>query len=249
MYRVEIILLSFLLPVVSVGQNPPPKPLPPRTTSPTTTVTVTADVPKDELEKERRVDEALKKGRDAYAAQRYQEALPYFLSAVQLAERLRENKSRYLEQGLKYVGDCYRELHRYQEAETAYIRRSEVQKDWPGTLDGSYAANFLYLAVVQMLQQNWEKAEEYCSKSIATYEQAIQHFKRSDEYDESDIVANDDRREESEVLYYLAIIYANEGKDEKALATREKGYTLGEKFHATPESLLSRMRTLGRLIK
>ena len=229
---VPIAACLVLLSAAAHGQESQNKSQSSTNTSPVPTVTVRVPS-KDELgeaQQERQFNDLMDKEKSAYGGRRYEEALPNFLLAAKLAENLRENRDRYLGDALKYEGHCYRDMQRYQEAESAYLRRADALKVWPGTLDSEYAGNFLYLSVAQILNQDWKKAEEYCSKSVAAYEAAIEHFKELDDYQASDIVANDDRFQESRALFYQAAIYANEERTDLAVTTFEKAYDLNEKF-------------------
>lgn len=215
-----------------------------KATSPST-VTVTAGAPKgeeineDEIYSDTEYQSALKKGQDAYSQKKYQEAVSSLTLAAKRAEKMKvlRNQSKALSSVLGYLGDSYAGLGMYPEAEDTYLKRSSALLEWGGEYESSYAGNFLRLAILHIVQKDWRKAEEYCLRSVETYDKAIQHFKDSDEYKESDIVANDDRGAKAYAMSWLAFAYWKEGKTDQALVTLGDAYRLGTKFHAKDDVL------------
>jgi tetratricopeptide (TPR) repeat protein len=210
-----------------------------RVTTPKTTATVTAGVPKEELDKEARFKDLIGEGIRLYDEGKYEEARPHFRSAAEFTEQLHDKDAKYhsLDDALRYLGQSFIMLKQYQDAEAIYSRRLAAQKEYL-QFDSATAGSLQVLGELEALQNHWNHAEDYYKQSAAYLDECIQHFKHSDSYDPQDIVANNDRTQKSGLLMYLAAAYAREGKRQDAVATNEQAYSLGEKFHAQPALLL-----------
>jgi tetratricopeptide (TPR) repeat protein len=201
------------------------------------TIVVGAGLTKEEMEEfkaEEPIQTALQDARKAYQQQDYDVALNKYRSIVEMAEPLKseESRNKYLSIGYGGIGDCYLAFQRFAEAEGIYQKRFDYLKVWPGVMDSDYALNYESIGLVRMSQQEWKKAEEPLQQAISTFDQQIAHFKKSDEYTDQDIIANDDRTSQDMALSLLAVVFYREQRYADALMLLERAYNQAYEFHA-----------------
>lgn len=206
------------------------------------TVVVGAKPTKEEIEEynaEGPIETALDKASKTYARGDIENALIQYQSVVRMAEPLKyqETRGKYLSTAYGRIGDCYFKFKRYQEAERIYQQRFEYLRIWPGILDSEYAQNYESIALVKIVQEQWHEAEGPLQQAISLLNQQIDHFKKSDDYDEQDVVANDVRGSQDTALNLLAVVCYHEGRYPDALTLLERAYLQGEKFHAPQATL------------
>jgi tetratricopeptide (TPR) repeat protein len=204
-----------------------------------TSGTVQAGISKEELKIEGHFDEILESARHALSEKDFAKVIVQAESALDLARQIRDPYQKYkaMDNALDCLGSSYIGMHKFQQAEAVYKRRLEVKRKYE-EFESSIAGNLQMLGMLEAAQVHWEAAESFYSQSNKYLDDCIQHFKKSDDYDPQDIVANDDRRQKSQLLFYLAVAYSHEGKFGEALRSCDEAYLLGEKFHAKPASLI-----------
>ncbi len=201
--------------------------------------TVHAGISKEELKIEGHFDEILESARRALAEKDFAKAIVEAESALDFARQIRDQYQKYkaMDNALDCLGNSYIGMQNLQQAEAVYKRRLEVKRDYE-EFESSIAGNLQILGMLEAAQGHWESAESFYSQSNKYLDDCIQHFKKSDDYKPQDIVANDDRRQKSQLLLYIAFVYSHEGKYGEALKSCDDAYLLGEKFHAKPAFLI-----------
>jgi tetratricopeptide (TPR) repeat protein len=202
--------------------------------------TVSAGIPKAELDREAELKRVMDEGREAYRERKYDQALSRFQEALELTKHLdSKNGGNVLlfttSDALAQIGYCNIQLHQLEKAETNFTTLLEFRKQ-NLRYDSSVGGAFENLAVVEAMQNNLSGAEDRLKQAIAYMDECINHFKRSDAYDPQDIVANDDRKFKARLQMELANVYANRGKFDEAFSAYEEAFQIGDKFKAEPTS-------------
>jgi tetratricopeptide (TPR) repeat protein len=198
---------------------------------------VSANIPKQELEKESQVKSLLGLGTTDYKGGMYEKAVGELQQALDLSSTLngadQENaRFLYTTEALEYLGNSYLELKRYQDAETTYQRWITFAEQ-AEPFESSTATAFVLLASVHGNRSEWDKAMQDLAQGIALLDRCIDHFKKSDEYDSQDVVANDVRRQKAKLLAYLGNLYANRGETGQALSSYQAALEICQKFRAS----------------
>ena len=220
------------------AQEAPPKKKP--RASIHNSVVVSAGLSKKELAKEEHVRRILDQGQSALAHREFQAALSHFLSAADLAGELTDRKGGFRSEALRNAARCYAQLGRLDEAEQTYLRLGEALLEWGGPFESSIGHNYLDLAALRMQRGDWAKAKHYTLEAIKTYDASVEHFAKPDPNE--DFIAWNVRRSKVTGLYYLAVIYTRQAKEDLALTTLEEAYNLGTEYQA-------RREVLGRIIR
>ena len=229
------VLIGFLgLPYVQGTQTP-------KKNSPSlqaTNATAHAGISKEELRREARFNEILKGARQALRKKDFVKAIRLAQSAIDFAPQIQDQyqRNRATDDALDCLGKSYIGLREFKEAESVYQQRLGVERKYE-KFDSSIAGNLQMLGMIEGVQGRWASAESFYLQSSKYLDDCIQHFKKSDDYDPQDIVANNIRLQKSELLFYLAVAYSHEGKFDDALKSCDEAYHLGKKFHAPPPSL------------
>jgi len=200
-----------------------------------TAVTVSAGLSKEELAKEKEIEETLKQGDEALARKDFHAALKVFLFVAERAQELQERKGAIRTNALRKAARCYTELNQDAEAEKTYEHLGVALLEWGGPLESSIGHNYLDLAALRMRREDWAGAEAFAQKAIKSYDLSIEHFAPTDE---PSFIATNVRRSKTTGLYYLAVIQARQRKHALALATLEQAYVLGEKYGARWDILM-----------
>jgi tetratricopeptide (TPR) repeat protein len=242
--RILTALLLFLLPVLRGARQTTTFTQLAKTTAQTekspphaqTAVTVSAGIPKEELEKEEEIQGILQKGRDAFARKDYKGAIASFQEAVERSTQLAEKrrKGEFQQDALEYVARCQRELGELDAAELTLLRRSDVLIEWGGPSESAVGHNFLSLASLQLQLRKWQNAENYARRAIAAYDRGITQFRKPGTRDEDDFLTANITRSKVSGLYVLGITLAAQGRFAEALRIWGEGYELGERFEAKP---------------
>lgn len=211
---------------------------------------VHAGISKEELKKEARMDELLEDAKQALVEKDYPKAINRAESALDFAPQIQDGYRRHqaMDDALDYLGKSYIYVRKFQQAERTYQRRLAVERTYE-TFESSIAGNLQMLGMIEGAQGRWESAVSFYLKSSRYLDDCIRHYKKSDDYDPQDIVANDQRRQKSELLFYLAAAYSHEGKMGEALESCDEAYLLGKKFHAKPASLIQIVEAAISLLK
>ncbi|HET9178701.1 MAG TPA: hypothetical protein VFQ24_10140 [Terriglobia bacterium] len=236
MVAVILRILSTVLVFSMVrGGRAPNSASPPQGTS----ATVHAGISKEELEKETRVDEFLEGASQELRRKDYPKAIKQAESALDFVSQVQDayRRNRATDDALDYLGKSYIYLREFQQAEEVYHRRLALERKYE-TFESSIAGNLQMLGMIEGAQGRWGPAISFYLQSSRYLDECIQHYKKSDDYDPQDIVANNQRRQKSELLLYLGAAYSQEGKIVEALRSCDEAYLLGEKFHAQPASLM-----------
>lgn len=201
--------------------------------------TVSAGISKQELEDEARVKARIKEGIQALKTSKYDNAGAEFVSAIHLANQVGDEKVKNAlrDEALGFLGQACIMMREYGRAESTYLERLALEQKYL-QFDSSVAGTMQVLGQLNAAQSRWDKAEDYYQRSSAYLEGCIDHYKHSDSFEANDIVANNDRRQKSVLLNYLAVAEANGGKTELAANTFEQAYVLGQRFRTPPTSLL-----------
>ena len=205
-----------------------------------TGVTVSAGIPKEQLDREAELKRVMDEGREAHREKKYDLAISRFQEALELTKNLdRKNQEDArlwtTDDALTQISNCYLQLHQLEKAETSFTALLEFRKQ-NLTYDSSIAVALEDLAVVDVMQNNLSRGEDHLKQGIVYIGECINHFQRSDTYDPQDIVANDDRKLKARLHMELANLYAHQGKFDEALSAYEEAYQIGDKFKAEPKS-------------
>jgi len=238
--RISLLLSGIML--LSEGYARPSQESHTQKTTPTGSSTTSAGISKEELKKEAEVKKALDAARDAYRYGKYDEALTGFQQALELAKHLDGADEEQVQlfasdEALAKTGLCYLQLHQYVNAEKTFTTLLELRKQ-KMPFDSSAAGALMDLAQVDVMENDFSRAEAHLAEAVAYTEGCVNHFKQSDTYDAQDIVANGDRRLLARLHTYLGNIYASQRKFDQALASYEEAFQIGEKFKADPKSQL-----------
>lgn len=232
---VLLLLALAASPTYSEAGSPPQTP-------PRVSATVSANIPKQELEKESQVKSVLGLGTTDYKSGMYEKAVGELQQAVDLSSTLnaadQENaRFLYATEALEYLANSYVKLKRYRDAEAScqhWITFAEQAKPY----ESSTATAFVVLASVHGNQGEWDKAAHDLAQGTALLDRCIDHFKKSDEYDSQDIVANNDRNSKGKLLLYVGNLNANRGETKQAFSAYEEAFTICEEFKASSAVLL-----------
>ena len=115
---------------------------------------------------------------------------------------------------------------------------------WPGETDSDFPLNYESIATIQMRREDWKSAEENLRLAVSEFDKSIAHFKKSDDYSENDIVANDERRSECITISLLAVVYFRERRFPESLELLDRAYNQAVKFQA-PKNDVSQIVDLG----
>jgi tetratricopeptide (TPR) repeat protein len=201
--------------------------------------TVSAGIPKEQLNREAALKRVMDDGRQAYREGRYDQAISRFQEALDLTKNLEpkgEGRIRLwtTNDALAQIGNAYLQLHQFEKAEANFTTLLEFRKQ-NLQYDSSVSGAFESLAAVAAMQNNFPSAEDHLKQGIAYIDECINRFKRSDTYDSQDIVANDDRKFKARLQMELANVCSNEGKFDEAFSAFEEAFQIGEKFKAEPK--------------
>jgi tetratricopeptide (TPR) repeat protein len=202
--------------------------------------TVSAGIPKEQLDKEAELKKVMDDGRETYREKKYDQAMARFQKALELTKNLDPKSEEYARlwttnDALAQIGNCYLQLHQFDKAEVDFTTLLEFRKqNLP--YDSSVGGAFENLAVVDAMQNHFTSAEDHLKQGITYMDDCINHFKRSDTYDPQDIITNNDQKLKARLQMELANVYANERKFDEALSTYEEAFQIGDKFKAEPKS-------------
>jgi tetratricopeptide (TPR) repeat protein len=197
-------------------------------------VTVSAGIPKEQLENENRYNAAFAAAAEAKKSQAYGDAFQRFQIAEELTDRLTETRYVSLQETLEQEADCLLFLKRYEEAENAYKKRTEALRIWTDEYDGAYAHNFINLAIVRGLQGDWSSADAYSQQAMKAYDKVIEHFSAQGNPGE---IATAERRAKATDMYWVGLIYFRENKLDESLATLDLAFTSASELHASSKNL------------
>lgn len=205
-----------------------------------------AHIPKQELQREAQLKKLSDSAEEAYQRGNYEQALNEFQQVIAFCKQLTaddEKDVRFssMDKALDGMAGSYTKLGRYKEAEAAYLQLVALRKE-AAPYDSSTAGAYAELAALHGLERDWAKAQDYMSQAVSYVDECISHFKKSDDYDPQDRIANGDRSLKATLLMYLGNVYGNQGNFQEALSRYDEAYQTAEKFRASnwsPRSVTS----------
>ena len=111
-------------------------------------------------------------GLEHFYAERYEEALPYFVTALDLSEERYGENGPEIATDLNNLAEVYRQLGRYDEAEPLYLRAIALDEAQSPSNDANRAATLNNLALLYRAQGRNDKAERMYKQSLGLLEDA-----------------------------------------------------------------------------
>jgi tetratricopeptide (TPR) repeat protein len=173
----------------------------------------------------------------------------YKSEVIVLAEKSSFNvpKNKFLFLANRDIGDCYLDQQNFAEAEAAFQKILQYLPVWPGIDDSAYPINFREIAMAQMGQQRWQRAEESLQKSVSLFNQQIDRAMKSDsEFMRTGHAANLGGSKAMS-LAYLGIVYVREGRLGDALQSADLAFSEASKANVR-STVTNSVVKIGRLI-
>jgi tetratricopeptide (TPR) repeat protein len=147
------------------------------------------------------LDDAYRLGIAHFRAGRYQQALPYFQKALQLAEAKNGADSPAIAVELNNLGEVNRLLGHYDDAEKLYRQALVIDEKTKGPNDPALATSLNNLALVYRAQNRLTDAEKLYERSLALLERSV----------------GANHPDVARSLNNLAMLYRAEGKADQAV--------------------------------
>lgn len=120
-------------------------------------------------------DDPYAAGLEHFYAGRYEEALPYFVAALDLSEGRYGENAPEVATDLNNLAEVYRHLGRYDEAEPLYLRAIALDEAAGSGNDANRAASLNNLGLLYRAQGRNDKAERIYKESLGLLEDAYGH--------------------------------------------------------------------------
>lgn len=217
----------------------PPTTLPPVKSS----ITVTADIPREDIDREVIIEREKKAAAAAEARGDLDEALCRHRYVVEVAGRLKESPHRFKLASLEQMARIHFARGEYDETEADLLELAQVTEEWGGPMESSVGHAYQNLAQLALRRDQTEKAENYVRRAIRTYDFGIAYFTRdiapARNLDVCDSLANLIAGSKLRALLLLAQIQRKSGKLEPALETCDEAFRLGVQIQARSSDMVA----------
>ena len=166
------------------------------------------------------------RGLQLFRAGRYQEALPHFEKALDLAEAQRGPEDPSVAIDLNNLAETQRMLQHYDKAEQLYLRAIMIDEKGRGAADPGLATSLNNLALVYKAQNRLPEAERLFLRSLSSLERAL----------------GPNHLDVAKSLNNLAVLYRTEGQPDKARPLQQRAVAIAERTVGTQSAVTQMMK-------